>query len=530
MKKPLKNLVSAAILSVAAVSMLPSATAHAANALVTLPDVSSVVAKTESAVVNIRTFGYAPQRRYQRFDDSFGTPFFPFGDDPDEFFNFFFGHDPFAHHFGERRSYDRPHGYDRDRYADRDDHRDKDYGKDKKHGDQAKRYDKNYADKKHKDKTPSTPLGLGSGFIVSADGYIITNAHVVDGADKILVTLTNSKEYEAKLVGSDQRTDIAVLKVEAKDLPFLKAGDTQRLKKGQWVLAIGSPFDLDTTVTLGIVSAINRDAGGYLPFIQTDVALNPGNSGGPLIDLSGEVVGVNSAIISRSGGYQGISLSIPIDEAMRVYQQIKTDGKVTRSQIGIKISEVSDEVAKAIGLPKAKGAMVNEVLSGSPAEKAGFKAGDVVLKFNNQDIERWSDLPRFVGSTKPDSKASVLVWRLGKELKLTVMPEVAKDKSKKGDRRSKGDKQAKSSDSNILGITVAALSKDKKEGVEIVAIDPDVAPRHLRKGDVLLALNKKAINSVDEFNAQVKSLKKGDSVALLVQRGKTTIWQVFTLD
>jgi serine protease Do len=240
------------------------------------------------------------------------------------------------------------------------------------------------------------PRGVGSGFILTGDGFIMTNAHVVDGADEVIVTLTDKREFKARLIGADKRTDVAVVKIDASGLPAVKVGDVSRLKVGEWVMAIGSPFGLENSVTAGIVSAKQRDTGDYLPFIQTDVAINPGNSGGPLINMRGEVVGVNSQIYSRSGGYMGISFAIPMDEAVRVSDQLRASGRVTRGRIGVQIDQVTKEVAESLGLGKPLGALVRGVESGSPAEKAGVEAGDIITRFDGKTIEKASDLPRVV--------------------------------------------------------------------------------------------------------------------------------------
>lgn len=265
--------------------------------------------------------------------------------------------------------------------------------------------------------------GVGSGFILSADGYVMTNAHVVDDADTIYVTLTDKREFKAKLIGVDERTDVAVVKIQASSLPVVAIGDSNKVRVGEWVVAIGSPFGLDNTVTAGIVSAKGRNTGDYLPFIQTDVAVNPGNSGGPLINMQGEVIGINSQIYSRTGGFMGISFAIPIDEAMRVADQLKASGKVTRGRIAVAIGEVTKEVADSIGLPKAEGALVSSVEPGGPAEKAGVQPGDIILKFNGRPVETASDLPRMVGDTKPGSKATITVWRKGqaRDLPITIV-------------------------------------------------------------------------------------------------------------
>lgn len=253
--------------------------------------------------------------------------------------------------------------------------------------------------------------GMGSGFIITADGYILTNHHVIDNADEVFVRLTDNREFKAKIIGSDKRTDVALLKIEGKNLPVLKTGNSANIKVGEWVLAIGSPFALENTVTAGIISAKARDTGDYLPLIQTDVAVNPGNSGGPLINMAGEAIGINSQIYSRSGGYMGISFAIPIDEALRVSEQLKKTGKVTRGQIGIQVAEVSVETAKAMNLPNDRGVMVARVEKGSAAEKAGVEAGDIILKFNSQSIEKLSELPRLVGDSIPGTKVSLTVLR-----------------------------------------------------------------------------------------------------------------------
>jgi len=234
------------------------------------------------------------------------------------------------------------------------------------------------------------PRGVGSGFILSADGFVMTNAHVVEGADQVLVTLPDKREFKARIVGTDKRSDVAVVKIEATGLPAVRIGDVSRLKVGEWVMAIGSPFGLDNSVTAGIVSAKQRDTGDYLPFIQTDVAINPGNSGGPLINMRGEVVGINSQIYSRSGGFMGISFAIPIDEAIRVSEQLRTTGRVQRGRLGVQIDQVSKEVAESLGLAKTQGALVRGVEQGSPAEKAGLEPGDIILKFDGKPIEKSS--------------------------------------------------------------------------------------------------------------------------------------------
>ncbi|MDB5937025.1 MAG: serine peptidase, partial [Massilia sp.] len=262
--------------------------------------------------------------------------------------------------------------------------------------------------------------GIGSGFIISNDGLVLTNAHVVEGADEVLVTLTDRREFKAKVMGADKRSDVAVLKVEATGLPFLRTGDSSKIRVGEWVIAIGSPFNLENSVSAGIISAKARDTGDYLPLIQTDVAVNPGNSGGPLINMRGEVVGINSQIATMSGGYNGISFAVPIDEAIRVADQLRKTGKVTRGRLGVQIGEVSKDVAESLGLGKARGAEVSLVEPGGPADKAGIKVGDLILKFNGTAIERSADLPRLVGATPIGSRAVVTVWRRGAQQDIAV--------------------------------------------------------------------------------------------------------------
>ena len=305
------------------------------------------------------------------------------------------------------------------------------------------------------------PRGVGSGFILSPDGMIMTNAHVVDGADEVMVTLTDKREFKAKIIGADKRSDVAVVKIEASGLPAVKIGDVGRLKVGEWVMAIGSPFGLENTVTAGIVSAKQRDTGDYLPFIQTDVAINPGNSGGPLINMRGEVVGINSQIYSRSGGSMGISFAIPVDEAVRVSEQLRATGRVTRGRIGVQIDQVSKDVAESIGLGKARGALVRAVESGGPADKAGVEAGDIILKFDGKPVEKSSDLPRMVGATKPGTKSTLTVFRRGAAKDLSVsVAEIEGDKPVKK-AAAKEEKPKSSTAGQAIGLTVSELGKQQ---------------------------------------------------------------------
>ncbi len=373
----------------------------------------------------------------------------------------------------------------------------------------------------------TVPRGLGSGFFISDDGYILTNNHVVDDAKDILVTLTDGREFKAKVIGTDERTDIALLKIEIKGVIPLVTGDPKTLRKGQWVLAIGSPFGLDSTVTAGIISAIGRDTGDYLPFIQTDVAVNPGNSGGPLLNLNGEVVGVNSQIISRSGGFMGISLAIPIDEAMRVAEQLRVTGKVLRGRIGVQITEVNKDVAKTLGLIKAEGALVTNVELNSPAENSGIQVGDVILKFNNDNIKRWSDLPRIVGQTKPGFSSKLEIWRRGKIIHLSV--KVAELSSEKSDSKLDSSKTFPN-DKNPLGLNVIDLSEEEKSkmrihgGVQICNVDEPSARSGIRPGDILLAMNNSDIMNSKDFEKMVEKLDKTKPVALLILRANQAQW------
>ncbi len=370
------------------------------------------------------------------------------------------------------------------------------------------------------------PRGVGSGFIISADGYILTNHHVVDKADEIYVTLTDKRELRGKLIGSDRRTDVALVKVEADHLPFMTIGDSDRLRVGEWVLAIGSPFGLDNTVTAGIVSAKSRDTGDYLPFIQTDVAVNPGNSGGPLINLAGEVVGINSQIYSRTGGFMGISFAIPIDEVMRVVEQLRATGRVVRGRIGVAISDVTRDVAGPLGLERPEGALVRSVEQGGPADKAGLEVGDIILTYRGTAIGRSSDLPRLVGATRPDTRVPVEVWRRGQKKRFHVTvgelePEAA---AGAGDgAAAEPGQQALSVD--VLGLAVSDLSRSQREqlrvrgGVVVETAEGPAARAGIREGDILLSLNNQEITSASQFAGIVASLDPARTAVVLVRRG-----------
>ena len=374
----------------------------------------------------------------------------------------------------------------------------------------------------------SRPRGVGSGFILSPDGYVMTNAHVVEDASEVIVTLTDKREFKAKIIGADKRTDVAVVKIEATGLPALKVGDVSKLRVGEWVMAIGSPFGLENTVTAGIVSAKQRDTGDYLPFIQTDVAINPGNSGGPLINMRGEVVGINSQIYSRSGGFMGISFSIPIDEAIRVSEQLRTSGRVSRGRIGVQIDQVTKDVAEAIGLGKAQGALVRGVEAGSPGEKAGVEPGDVITKFDGKAIEKPSDLPRLVGNTKPGTKSTLTVFRRGASRDLSVtIAEIEPDKPSKraSDRDEQAQKPAASAAAKSLGLAVSDLTDAQKKelklkgGVKVDAANDAAARAGLREGDVILAVGNLEVANAREFEAAVAKADKAKSLSVLYRRG-----------
>ncbi|MEP7056688.1 MAG: DegQ family serine endoprotease [Caldimonas sp.] len=368
--------------------------------------------------------------------------------------------------------------------------------------------------------------GVGSGFILSADGYVMTNAHVVDGAEEVIVTLTDKREFKAKTIGSDKRTDVALVKIEASGLPFVRTGDIGRLKVGEWVIAIGSPFGLENTVTAGIVSAKSRDTGEFLPLIQTDVAINPGNSGGPLINMRGEVVGINSQIYSRSGGYMGISFAIPIDEAARVVDQLRTTGRVTRGRIGVVIDQVTKDVAESIGLGKAMGALVRSVEQGGPADKAGVEAGDIITKVEGRAVDRSGDLPRIVGSMKPGSKASLQVFRRGAYRDLSVsVAEFEPERPRRTSEREGAKPQQPLATS--LGVAVSDLTDVQKRelkikgGVKVDSVEGAAARAGIREGDIVMTIDNAEISSAKQFEALIAKADKTRPVTLLVRRGES---------
>jgi len=383
--------------------------------------------------------------------------------------------------------------------------------------------------------TPSLPRefesrSLGSGFVVSSEGYILTNAHVVDAADEILVRLTDKREFKAKIIGADKRTDVALIKIEAKGLPVVTLGDPNVLKVGEWVVAIGSPFGFDNSVTAGIVSAKGRSLPqeNYVPFIQTDVAVNPGNSGGPLFNMKGEVIGINSQIYSRSGGFMGISFAIPIDVAMDIQNQLRANGKVSRGRIGVVIQDVTKELADSFGLSKPQGAAVNAVEKGGPAEKAGVEPGDVILKFDGKVVSNSADLPRIVGSTRPGTKIQLQLWRKGglKDLAI-VVGEIPQEKQVSRNVKSqKPPEQA----ANRLGLVLSEPTAEQKRELKISAglIVEDVRGNgsrvELKLGDIILSLIARGENTelrtVDQFNKLLTQLDKTSNITLLVKRGE----------
>jgi len=466
-----------AIFSLAQVAFIPIASAQ--NPRVSIPDFADLVERASPAVVNIRTTEKVEQQQAQG-----GIPGMP--EDQAEFFRRFFGVPIPGLPGGPKQAQPNP------------------------------------------GKPQEADRGVGSGFIIESNGLILTNAHVVEGANTIYVTLTDKREYKAKLLGLDERTDIAVVKIDVRDLPKLSLGDSSRVRVGEWVLAIGSPFGLENTVTAGIVSAKSRDTGDYLPFIQTDVAVNPGNSGGPLLNTAGQVIGINSQIFSRSGGYMGISFAIPIDEAMRVADQLRTNGKMTRGRIGVALGELTKEIAESLGLGKPRGAYVRNVEPGGPAAAGGIESGDVILSFNGRDIGKSTDLPRVVGETKPSTTASVQVWRKGATKDLTVTvgdTEAGQAAVKKSDNSGSGGSSA-----NSLGVVVSEPSDAKRKelnirgGVEVTGLgDGPLVRAGVRSGDVIIRIADADITGVKQFESLVKSLDANKTIPVFIRRADSTM-------
>ncbi len=466
-----------AILSLGQTALIPNTFAQ--NPRVTLPDFADLVERASPAVVNIRTTEKVVVQQSQG-----GIPGMP--DDQAEFFRRFFGV-PIP---GIPNS--------------------------------PKQAQPNSGKPQEADR------GVGSGFIIESNGLILTNAHVVEGATTIYVTLTDKREFKAKLLGLDKRTDVAVVKIEARDLPRLPLGDSSKVRVGEWVLAIGSPFGLENTVTAGIVSAKSRDTGDYLPFIQTDVAVNPGNSGGPLLNTAGQAIGINSQIFSRSGGYMGISFAIPIDEAMRVAEQLRTNGKMTRGRIGVALGEMTKEIAESLGLGKPRGAYVRNVESNGPAAVGGIEAGDVILSFNSREINKSTDLPRVVGDTKPGTTATVQVWRKGSSRDLTVT--VADTDTTQAAAKKPDAPAASGNSASAFGVAVVELSDAKKKdlnikgGVEVTSLgDGPLAKAGARPGDVIVRIADADITGVKQFEALVKALDANKAVPVFIRRSDSTL-------
>ncbi|HEX4918939.1 MAG TPA: DegQ family serine endoprotease [Limnobacter sp.] len=450
-----------------------------------LPDFSDLVDRVGPAVVNIRTTQKVPQGGAQ------GFPGFPGMDPNDPFFEFFRRFMPPGAVPGQPQQNPRAPQPERE-----------------------------------------VPAGVGSGFVIDSEGYLLTNHHVVDGAESIIVTFPDKREFKAKVIGSDQRTDVALVKIEGKGFPSLKIGDVNKTKVGQWVVAIGSPFGLENSVTAGIISAKGRDTGEYLPFIQTDVAVNPGNSGGPLLNLEGEVIGINSQIYSRTGGFMGISFAIPIDEAMRVAKQLRETGKVSRGRIGVGIGEVDKDVAKALGLDTAQGALVGSVGKDSPADKAGVIAGDIILRFDGKKVEKASDLPRIVGETKPGSRVNMVIWRKGAEK--TVQITVGEFENDNAKAQPKPADKPKPAEVDKLGLTVTDPTAEERKalgvpgGVVVRSAAGLAAGAGMTVGDVILRVGRTDVTSASQFADLVKAIPKGQAVPMLVRRGENSFFVVIT--
>ena len=381
----------------------------------------------------------------------------------------------------------------------------------------------------------------GSGFILSADGYILTNAHVVDEASEVSVKLTDKREFKAKVIGTDKRTDVALLKIEATGLPKVTIGDPEKLKVGEWVAAIGKPFGLENTITAGIVSAKGRELPNenLVSYIQTDVPINPGNSGGPLFNLKGEVVGVNSMIYSRTGGSMGLAFAIPIDVAINVTKQIQEKGRVTRSRIGVQIQEVSRETADAFGLAKASGALVNSVEKGGPADKAGIEQGDIIVKVDGRTVSSSAELPRIITAIKPGTRIVLQVWRKGasKDVNVTVA-ELKEDDGGRPARRPPPGKDKEKAKPNRMGLVLSDLSEEQKKELEIkngVGVEEISGTAHgdIQPGDIILALISRGTTiearSAEQLNAQIGKAEKGSSVTLLLRRGERQFYSTIKL-
>lgn len=382
---------------------------------------------------------------------------------------------------------------------------------------------------------PRDQVSSGSGFIITPDGFVLTNHHVVDGADRVVVKMADRREFDARIVGTDPASDVALLKIEASDLPTLKLGDSSKLKPGEWVIAIGSPFGFEHSVTAGVVSGTGRSVGSgqqYVPFIQTDVPINRGNSGGPLINMAGEAVGINSQIFSNTGGFMGLSFAVPIEVARNVADQIREKGRVVRGRLGVNIQEVTREFAKTLGLERPRGALVSGIVPGSAAEKAGIRVQDVILSFNGREILRSSELPPLVGATPPGTRAEVEVFRDGRVRKLTV---VVDELPAEGALAASGSRSGGAA-AGRLGIVVEALTAEQRErlglkqdeGVLIAGVSGAAARAGLRPGDIVLMVGRDKVGSPAEFERRTRGVKPGDTVMLLVRRGDQTVFFAVT--
>ncbi|MFA5982768.1 MAG: DegQ family serine endoprotease [Methylococcaceae bacterium] len=382
---------------------------------------------------------------------------------------------------------------------------------------------------------PKETRSLGSGFIISKDGYILTNHHVVKNADEIVVKFSDRRELLAKLIGSDARTDVALLKVDANDLPVINVGSPENLQVGEWVLAIGSPFGFEQSVTAGIVSAKGRSlpGGNYVPFIQTDVAINPGNSGGPLFNMEGKVIGINSQIYSRTGGFMGLSFAIPIDVVMNVVDQIKANGKVSRGWLGVQIQDVTRELAESFGMKKPQGALVSKVIPGGPSEKAGLQIGDIITEFNGKPVETSSELPPMVGLTPINQKSSVKIIRQGEEKTISVNVGLLPEEDEKI-----ADVKPDVKPTNRIGVTVSEITPEQRQRLQIakngvlvqsVGKGP-AADAGVVRGDVILRIQNNVVSDVADFDKIIKELPAGKSVAVLIQRQGSPVFLALKID
>ncbi|GAB4276377.1 MAG: DegQ family serine endoprotease [Methylomicrobium sp.] len=382
---------------------------------------------------------------------------------------------------------------------------------------------------------PRETNSLGSGFIISNDGYVLTNHHVVKDADEIIVKLTDRRELEAKLIGTDARTDVALLKIAATDLPSVEIGSPDKLQVGEWVLAIGSPFGFEQSVTAGIVSAKGRSlpGGNYVPFIQTDVAINPGNSGGPLFNMEGKVVGINSQIYSRTGGFMGLSFAIPMDVVMNVVEQIKTKGSVSRGWLGVQIQDVTRELAESFGMKRPAGALVSKIIANSPAEKGDIQIGDIITEFNGQPIETSGDLPPLVGMTPINEKAKLTIIRQGDKKTVTVTIGLLPEED-----APLAEVEKKQQPTNRLGVAVSDLTEEQREQTQVVKNGVLVqsvgkgpaAQAGIQRGDVILRIANNVIRDVADFDRIVKNLPAGKSTAILIQRRGNPVFLAIKID